>query len=252
MYYALTFCGFVNKEDLMLYKRVLLKVSGEALLAKDGKPIDQDFLSYLAGEIKSVHDAGAQIAIVVGGGNIFRGMTANAETGLDRVTGDHMGMLGTVINALALKAAFEAHGMPSRAMTAIEINKVAEPFIRGKAVKHLENGRIVIFGAGTGNPFFTTDTAAALRAAEIGADILIKATKVDGLYDKDPKKFADAVLIKKTTYQDAIARKLRVMDMTALSLCEENKLPVKIINIFEKGNIFKALTGDEIGSLVTY
>ncbi len=222
------------------------------MLSHDGKPIDQNFLSYLSNEIKPVVESGVQVAIVVGGGNIFRGLTANAETGLDRVTGDHMGMLGTVINALALKAAFEAHGMPSRAMTAIEINKVAEPFIRGKAIKHLEQGKIVIFGAGTGNPFFTTDTAAALRAAEIGADLLVKATKVDGLYDKDPKKFADAVFIKKTTYQDAIARKLKVMDMTAISLCEENKLPVKIINIFKKGNIFKALNSDEIGSLVTY
>ena len=236
----------------MLYKRILLKVSGEAMLAKDGKPIDQEFLSYLANEIKPAVEAGAQIGIVVGGGNIFRGLSANAESGLDRVTGDNMGMLATMINSLALKAAFEAHGMPTTVMSAVEINKVAEYFVRENAVRHLENGRIVVFGAGTGNPFFTTDTAAALRAVEIGADVLIKATKVDGLYDKDPKKFADAVFIKKTTYQDAIARKLKVMDMTAITLCEENKLPVKIINIFEKGNIFKALNSDEIGSLVTY
>ena len=235
----------------MVYKRVLLKISGEALLAHDGKPIDQGFLTYLSKEIKPVFDAGVQIAIVVGGGNIFRGLNANTETGLDRVTGDHMGMLGTVINSLALKAAFEAHGMPARAMTAIEINKVAEPFIRGKALRHLEKGRIVIFGAGTGNPYFTTDTAAALRAAEIGAEVLIKATKVDGLYDKDPAKFKDAVFIPKTTYQDAISRKLRVMDMTALSLCEENRLPIKILNIFKEGNIYRGVMEEGTGSLVS-
>lgn len=235
----------------MLYKRILLKLSGEALLATDGKPIDQKFLNYLSNEIKPVYENGVQIAIVVGGGNIFRGLNANAETGLDRVTGDYMGMLGTVINSLALKAAFEAAGMPSRTMTAIEIDKVAEPFIRGRALRHLEKGRIVIFGAGTGNPYFTTDTAAALRAAEIGAEVLLKATKVDGLYDKDPNKYKDAVFIKRTTYQEAIEKKLRVMDMTALSLCEENGLPVKIVNIFEKGNIFKALTDDKTGSMVT-
>lgn len=235
-----------------MYKRILLKISGEALLSSDGKPIDQNFLTYLSEEIKPVFSMGVQIAVVVGGGNIFRGLTANHETGLDRVTGDYMGMLGTVINSLALKAAFDAHGMPSRTMTAIEINKVAEPFIRGRALRHLDKGRIVIFGAGTGNPYFTTYTAAALRAAEISADVLIKATKVDGLYDKDPAKYKDAVFIKKTTYQEAISRKLRVMDMTALSLCEENKLPVKIVNIFEKGNILKALTDDSIGSIVTH
>lgn len=233
-----------------MIKRVLLKISGEALLCKDGKPIDQSFLSYLSREIKSVYDLGVEVAIVVGGGNIFRGLNANRETGLDRVTGDYMGMLGTVINSLALKTAFEANGMPSRAMTAIEIPKVAEPFIRGRAIRHLEKKRVVIFGAGTGNPYFTTDTAAALRAAEIKAGLLIKATRVDGLYDKDPEKDSDAVLIEKTTYRDAMARKLRVMDMTALSLCEENDLPLKILNIFNKGNIFKAINGENIGSLV--
>jgi uridylate kinase len=234
-----------------MYKRVLIKISGEALLSSDGKPIDQSFLSFLADEIKSVHDEGVEIAVVIGGGNIFRGFTANKETGLDRVTGDYMGMLGTVINSLALKSAFEAKGMSSRAMTAIEINKVAEPFILGKALKHLEKGRIVIFAAGTGNPYFTTDTAAALRAAEIGADLLIKATKVDGLYDKDPEKFDDAVFIKKTTFSEAISKKLRVMDMTALSLCEENGLPVKIVNIFKKGNMLSAVKSEDVGSLVS-
>ncbi len=232
-------------------KRVLLKISGEALLCKDGKPIDQSFLAYLSKEIKSVYDKGVEVAIVVGGGNIFRGLNANRETGLDRVTGDYMGMLGTVINSLALKTAFEASGMPSRAMTAIEIPKVAEPFIRGRALRHLDKKRVVIFGAGTGNPYFTTDTAAALRAAEINADLLIKATRVDGLYDKDPEKNSDAVLIEKTTYKEALAKKLRVMDMTALSLCEENNLPLRILNIFEEGNILRAVNGENIGSLVT-
>ncbi|MGI6393775.1 MAG: UMP kinase [bacterium] len=235
----------------MLYNKILLKLSGEALLAPDGKPIDQNFLTYLAGEIKPVFEKGVQIAVVVGGGNIFRGLSANVETGLNRVTGDYMGMLATVINCLALKSAFEAAGMPSRAMTAIEINKVAEPFVVGRALRHLEKGRIVIFGAGTGNPYFTTDTAAALRAAEVGAEVLLKATKVDGLYDKDPNKHKDAVFIKKTTFQNAIEKKLRVMDLTALSLCEENRLPVKIINIFEKGSILKAVTDNNIGSIVT-
>jgi len=234
-----------------MYKRVLLKISGEALLASDGKPIDQNFLAFLSNEIRKVYDMGIEIAIVIGGGNIFRGFTAEKETGLDRVTGDYMGMLGTVINSLALKSAFEAKGMPARTMTAIEINKVAEPFIIGKALRHLEKKRVIIFGAGTGNPYFTTDTAAALRAAEIGADLLIKATKVDGLYDKDPAKFADAVLIKKITYAEAISRKLGVMDMTALSLCEENGLPIKIVNIFKEGNILAAVTGDSIGSIVS-
>lgn len=234
-----------------MIKRVLLKISGEALLCDDGKPIDQNFLAYLSKEIKDIYDNDIEIAVVVGGGNIFRGLNANRDTGLDRVTGDYMGMLGTVINSLALKAAFEAKGMPSRAMTAIEIPKVAEPFIRGRAIRHLEKKRIVIFGAGTGNPYFTTDTAAALRAAEIGAELLIKATRVDGLYDKDPEKNSDAVMIEKTTYRDAIARKLRVMDMTALSLCEENNLHLRILNIFKEGNILKAINGYNIGSLVT-
>ncbi|MBR6245128.1 UMP kinase [bacterium] len=236
----------------MLYKRVLLKLSGEAMLSADGKPIDQNFLSYISGEVGDLRRNGIEVAIVIGGGNIFRGLSANSETGLDRVTGDNMGMLGTVINSLALKASFEAHGMPAVVMSALEIDKVAEFFVRDNAVRHLEEGKIVIFGAGTGNPFFTTDTAAALRANEIGADLLIKATKVDGLYDKDPKKFADAKFIKEITFAEAVERKLRVMDLTALTLCEENRLCVKIVNVFQKGNILKAVEGNETGSLVTY
>ncbi len=235
-----------------MYKRVLIKISGEALLSENGKPIDQDFLDYLSGEIRSLHKEGIEVAIVIGGGNIFRGLTANKDTGLDRVTGDFMGMLATVINSLALKSAFQANGIPSRAMTAIEINKVAEPFILEKALRHLEKKRVVIFAAGTGNPFFTTDTAAALRAAEIKAELLVKATKVDGLYDKDPHEHSDAVFIKRTTFNEAMEKKLRVMDMTAMSLCEENRLPVKIVNIFKKGNILAAIRGDAVGSLVSH
>ena len=234
-----------------MYKRVLLKVSGEALLKSDGKPIDQKFLHYLANEIKLVHEKGIEVAIVIGGGNIFRGLSANEQTGLDRVTGDHMGMLGTVINALAIKSSFEAQGMPSRVMTAISINRVAEPFILGRALRHLDKGRVVVFGAGTGNPYFTTDTAAALRAAEIDADVLIKATKVDGLYDKDPNKYDDAKFIKKISYKDVIAQNLKVMDMTAFSLCEENDLPIKIVNIYKPGSMLRAVLGDEEGSVVT-
>jgi len=228
----------------MVYKRVLLKISGEALLAHDGKPIDQGFLTYLSKEIKPVFDAGVQIAIVVGGGNIFRGLNANTETGLDRVTGDHMGMLGTVINSLALKAAFEAHGMPARAMTAIEINKVAEPFIRGKALRHLEKGRIVIFAGGTGSPFFTTDTTASLRALETNCEAVLKATKVDGIYTDDPFKNPDAKRFETITFAEALSRKLKVMDSTAFSMCSDNNLPIIVFNFSDPASLEKVLAGD--------
>jgi len=234
-----------------MYKRLLLKISGEAMLGKNGSPIEQSFLDYLSKEIGKVFEKDIEIAVVVGGGNIFRGLSVSQNTGIDRSTGDYMGMLATVINSLALQASFEKHGYPTRVMSAIGMNRVAEPFIKRKAVRHLEKGRIVIFAAGTGNPFFTTDTAAALRANEIGADILIKATKVDGLYDKDPEKFKDATFINKTTFKEAIKKNLRIMDTSALSLCQENNLPVKIINIFVEDNILKAVTDDNIGSLVT-
>ncbi len=233
-----------------MFKRVMLKLSGEAMLNKNGSPIDQSFLDYLASEVKPVKELGIGIAVVVGGGNIFRGLSVSKETGIDRSTGDYMGMLATVINSLALQAAFEKAGMETRVMSAIAMNRVAEPFIKRKAMRHLEKGRIVIFGAGTGNPFFTTDTAAALRAVEIGADLLIKATKVDGLYDKDPAKFTDAKFIEETTYDDVILNHLKVMDMSAMSLCQENSLPIKIVNIFDKGNILKAVSGEKIGSIV--
>ncbi len=235
-----------------MYKRVLLKISGEAMLSKDGSPIDQGFLDFLAGEVAAVFETGVQISIVVGGGNIFRGISVSKGSGIDRTTGDNMGMLATMINALALQGAFEKNNIPTRVMSAIAMNRVAEPFIRRRAIRHLEKGRVVIFGAGTGNPFFTTDTAAALRAVEIEADLLVKATKVDGLYDKDPAKFDDAEFIEKTTFQQAIEKQLRVMDTSALSLCAENNLPVKIVNIFKKGSMLKALdTENSVGSLVT-
>ncbi len=234
-----------------MYRRILLKLSGEALLAPDGAPIAPQFLSYLAGEVEQVVKEGVQTAIVVGGGNIFRGLQQTERTGIDRATGDYMGMIATVINALALQSAFEKQGIATRVQSAIEMSKVAEPYIRRRAIRHLEKGRVVIFGAGTGNPFFTTDTAAALRAVEIGADLLIKATKVDGLYDKDPARNRDAVFIKHTTFAEALRKGYQVMDASALQLCAENKLAVKIVNIFTSGAILAALRGDDAGSLIT-
>ncbi|HNT27815.1 MAG TPA: UMP kinase [bacterium] len=232
-------------------RRILLKISGEALLAPDGSPICTSFLDFLAGEVGAVTAKGIQVAIVVGGGNIFRGLQESGKTGIDRATGDYMGMLATVINALALQAAFEKSGLPTRVQSAIEVNKIAEPYIRRRAIRHLEKGRIVIFGAGTGNPFFTTDTAAALRAVEIGADLLIKATKVDGLYDKDPAKHKNAAFIKKATFHEAIEKGYKVMDASALTLCAENELAIKIVNIYTPGNILSATISDEVGSLIT-
>ncbi|MCK5807605.1 UMP kinase [bacterium] len=233
-----------------MYRRVLLKLSGEALLDPTGAPISQDFLSYISKEVAMLVNDGVQVAVVVGGGNIFRGLQAG-DSGIDRVTGDHMGMLATIINSLALSSAFQSAGLVARVMSAVEVDPLAEPFIRGRAIRHLEKGRVVIFGGGTGNPFFTTDTAAALRAVEIGADILIKATKVDGLYDKDPMRFDDAILIEKTTFKQAIEQGLKVMDTTALTLCAENNLSLRIVNIFKSGAMQQAVAGEQVGSLVT-
>lgn len=234
-----------------MYRRVLLKLSGEALLAPDGSPIDPQFLDFLSREVGAITQKGIQVAVVVGGGNIFRGLQEAARTGIDRATGDYMGMLATVINSLALQASFEKNGLPTRVQSAIEMNKIAEPYIRRRAIRHLEKGRIVIFGAGTGNPFFTTDTAAALRAVEIGADLLIKATKVDGLYDKDPVKHKNAAFIKHTSFHEAIEKGYKVMDASALTLCAENELTVKIVNIYTPGNILKAILSDDTGSTIT-
>ncbi|WP_461832578.1 UMP kinase [Aquifex sp.] len=237
-------------EESPRYKRVLLKLSGEAFAGDQGYGIDPSFLEYISGEIEGVYNLGVQIAIVIGGGNIFRGFQGK-DIGIDRATADYMGMLATVINALALQSALENYvNIPTRVLSAIEMRQIAEPYIRRRAIRHLEKGRIVIFAGGTGNPFFSTDTAAALRAAEIGAEVLIKATKVGGIYDKDPEKYKDAVLIKEISYLEVINKGLKVMDHTALTLCKENEIPIIVLNIREKGNLRKAVLGEEVGSLV--
>jgi len=232
------------------YKRVLLKLSGEAFAGDRGYGIDPDFLEYITAEIKSLVDEGVQLAVVIGGGNIFRGV-AGLEIGIDRATGDYMGMLATVINALALQSALEKlRGIPTRVLSAIEMRQVAEPYIRRRAIRHLEKGRVVIFAAGTGNPFFSTDTAGALRAAEISAQLFIKATKVDGIYTDDPIKNPQAEFIDEISYLETINRGIRVMDHTALTLCMENKIPILVLNINKPGNLLRAVRGERVGSLV--
>ncbi len=232
------------------FKRVLLKLSGEAFGGSKGQGIDPDFLRYIANEIKKVYDEGVQIAVVVGGGNIFRGIQGE-DIGIDRATGDYMGMLATLINALALQNALEnVSGLPTRVLSALEIRAVAEPYIRRRAIRHLEKGRVVIFGAGTGNPFFSTDTAAALRAAEIKADLIIKATKVDGIYTDDPKKNPKAEKIEEISHMEALNRGLKVMDPTALTLARENNIPILVLDIFQPDNLLKAVKGERVGSLV--
>ncbi len=232
------------------FKRVLLKLSGEALMGDQSFGISPDVIKYVAEEIRSAFDLGVQIAIVVGGGNIFRGVAA-ASYGIDRVSADRMGMLATVINSLALQDALEENGIMTRVQSAISMHEVAEPFIIRKAVRHLEKGRVVIFAAGTGNPYFTTDTAAVLRAQEIRADILLKATKVDGLYDSDPDINKNAKFIKKTNYMQVIEQQLHVMDMTAISLAMDNNLPLIIFNLANKGNIKRVICGEDIGTQIT-
>jgi uridylate kinase len=231
------------------YRRILLKLSGEALMGDKGFGIDKAVLSGIADEIIDVHSLGVEIALVIGGGNIFRGI-AGSTTGMDRASADYMGMLATVINALALQDALESRGAKTRVMSAIEIARLAEPYIRRRAIRHLEKGRLVIFGAGTGNPFFTTDTAASLRAMEIGADIVMKATRVDGVYDKDPKKFKDARMFRRLSYMDVLNRHLAVMDSTAISLCHDNKLPILVFNMTKPGNIRRVVLGEPLGTLV--
>lgn len=231
------------------YKRILLKLSGEALQGDGDGGIDFGVVSQLCSEVKEVRAMGVDIGLVVGGGNIFRG-AHDSEVGLDKPTGDYMGMLATVINALAVQAVLETHDVPTRVMTAIEMPPVAEPYIRRRAVRHLEKGRVVIFGAGTGNPFFTTDTAAALRANEIGAEILFKATKVDGVYDADPMKNPDANKYDTLSYTTILAKNLGVMDATAISLCRENSLPILVFDMTQPGNIVRALKGERIGTTV--
>jgi uridylate kinase len=231
------------------YRRVLLKISGEALAGPAGYGIDPGVLGTFAEELKEVHALGCELALVIGGGNIFRGLAASTR-GVDRATADYMGMLATVINALALQDALEKRGVPTRVLSAIEMQQVAEPYIRRRATRHLEKGRVVIFGAGTGNPFFTTDTAASLRAMEIGAQVIFKATKVDGVYDADPVKHPDAKRFEELTYIDVLNRQLQVMDATAISLCMDNALPILVFNLMQPGNIARAVSGARIGTLV--
>ena len=232
------------------YKRILLKLSGEALMGEQSFGISTQMLAYVAEEIKSIHDMGIEIAIVVGGGNIFRGVKATSF-GMERTAADHMGMLATVINSLALQDALEKTGMQTRVQTAISMHEVAEPYILRRALRHLEKGRIVIFAAGTGNPYFTTDTAAVLRGQEVQAQILLKATKVDGLYSADPVQDAQATFIESTTYMEVLERQLKVMDMTAISLAMDNRLPLVVFNLKQAGNIRRVVLGEQIGTRIS-
>ena len=231
------------------YRRVMLKLSGEALLGGKSYGINYDVLDVYAAEAKAAVKMGAELAIVIGGGNIFRGV-ANAKKGMKRAHADYMGMLATMINAMALQDALEQVGLQTRLLSSIKMEEIAEPFIRRRAIRHLEKGRVVIFGAGTGNPYFTTDTAAALRALEIDADVILKGTRVDGIYTADPEKNADAVRLNRIHGSDVIDRNLRVMDMTAFTLCRESELPIIVFNMNERGNLRRIIRGDEIGTLV--
>jgi len=233
-----------------IFKRILLKLSGEALAANQGFGVDGARMQEIAAEVADVHSLGIQIAIVVGGGNFFRGVAEQAKK-MDRVSADHMGMLATVINALALQDALEKMNVYTRVQSAIEMNQVAEPFIRRRAIRHLEKGRVVIFAGGTGNPYFSTDTAASLRAMEIKADAILKATKVDGIYDADPMLVKDAKKFNQITYMDVLKKGLKVMDSTAISLCKDNNLPIIVFNLNHSGNIKKVVTGEKVGSLVS-
>ena len=233
----------------MKYKRILLKLSGEALMGKRQYGIDPERLAEYAQDIKEITELGVEVAIVIGGGNIFRGL-AGASNGMDRVQGDHMGMLATVINGLALQSALEDANVPTRLQTAIKINEVAEPFIRRKAMRHLEKGRVVIFGGGTGNPYFTTDSAAALRAIEMEADVILKGTRVDGIYNTDPEKDSNAVKYDALSFDDVLQKGLKVMDTTAFTLSQENNIPIIVFDMNTKGNLLKVIKGENIGTTV--
>ena len=233
-----------------VYSRVLLKLSGEVLGGETGIGIDPDAVQSMAEQICEVRDLGVQVVVVIGGGNIFRGLSGS-ERGIERATGDYMGMLATIINSLALQDALEKLGAPTRVQSAIAMSQIAEPFIRRRAVRHLEKGRVVIFGGGTGNPYFSTDTAAALRANEIGAEVVLKATKVDGIYDSDPKKNPNAKRFDKITYIEALQRQLKVMDSTAFSLCLDNKMPIVVFDFFKPHNMKRVVMGEKVGTLVT-
>lgn len=231
------------------FKRVLLKLSGESLMGEQGFGIDAKVLDFFSEEVKKIHDIGVELGIVIGGGNIYRGLSAG-DQGIDRVTGDHMGMLATMINSLALQNAIEKKGMYTRLMAAIQMSQIAEPYIRRRAIRHLEKGRVLIFGAGTGHPYFSTDTAASLRAVEINAEVIIKGTRVDGVYDSDPEKNTNAKMFDNISYIDVLKNNLRVMDLTAISLCQENNLPIVVFNMNEPGNLLKLVTGENIGTII--
>ena len=233
----------------MKYKRILKKLSGEALMGSRQYGIDPIRLAEYAQDIKSVVDNGVEVAVVIGGGNIFRGI-AGASNGMDRVQGDHMGMLATIINGLALQSALEDTGVPTRLQSAIKINEVAEPFIRRRAIRHLEKGRVVIFGGGTGNPYFTTDSAAVLRAIEIGADVILKGTRVDGIYNTDPEKDKSAIKFDHISFDDVLQKGLKVMDTTAFTLSQENELPIIVFDMNKKGNLYKVVSGEKVGTKV--
>ena len=237
------------KKSPILYKRILLKLSGEALMGDFDYGIDPKVINRIAAEISQVKDLGIQIALVIGGGNIFRG-AGLSESGMDRVTGDHMGMLATVINSLALQDALESIDVDARVMSALQIHEVCEDYIRRRAIRHLEKNRIIILAAGTGNPFFTTDTAASLRAVEIGADVLLKATMVDGVYDSDPKKDKNATLFEKISYDQVLNKKLNIMDATAVVVCRDNNLPLRVFNLIEKDALINTMTNERVGTLV--
>ncbi|MBK7104323.1 MAG: UMP kinase [Ignavibacteriae bacterium] len=234
---------------MIKYKRILLKLSGESLMGNLGYGIDPNILIFFAQEVKKVRDLGVEVGIVIGGGNIYRGLNAGKQ-GIDRVTGDQMGMLATVINALALQNAFETSGMYTRLMTSIRMDEMAEPYIRRRAIRHLEKGRVVIFGAGTGHPYFSTDTAASLRAVEIEADVILKGTRVDGVYDSDPEKNPNASMFSEISYLEVMNKNLRVMDLTAISLCQENELPIVVFNMNKEDNLLKVVTGENLGTQV--
>ena len=237
------------KKSPILYKRILLKLSGEALMGDFDYGIDPKVINRIAAEISQVKDLGIQIALVIGGGNIFRG-AGLSESGMDRVTGDHMGMLATVINSLALQDALESIDVDARVMSALQIHEVCEDYIRRRAIRHLEKNRIIILAAGTGNPFFTTDTAASLRAVEIGADVLLKATMVDGVYDSDPKKDKNATIFEKISYDQVLNKKLNIMDATAIVVCRDNNLPLRVFNLIEKDALINTMTNERVGTLV--
>jgi len=233
----------------MMFKRILLKLSGEALMGKEGYGIDPSVVREVAEQIKEVHDHGVALALVVGGGNIYRGMRAEQQ-GINRATGDYMGMIATVMNAIVLQDCLESLGVETRVQSALDIREVAEPYIRRKAIRHLEKKRVVIFAGGTGNPFFTTDTAAVLRALEVKADVIMKATKVNGVYDRDPEQHPDAVFFPEITYMEVLQRNLRVMDATAISLCKEQRLPIIVFNLRERGNMKRVILGERVGTVV--